>query len=89
MGHQIIEQPDGKLCVYSTFVDGIIISDATGQELLDYYAEQAAERARDQVSKIIAHVRNHEPEKAYYQFAMTYEEAMEMDRKREAGELDD
>lgn len=87
MGHQIIEQPDGKLCVFSTVVDGIIIKDATGQELIDYYAAEAAISARQRTSQIIAYVRNHEPEKAYYQYTMSYDEAVELDRKREAGEL--
>lgn len=76
MAHQIIEQPDGKLCVYSTIVDSIIIENATGQELLDYYAAEAAIAARAHISKIIAHVRNHEPEKVYRQFTMTYNEAV-------------
>jgi hypothetical protein len=87
MGHQIIEQPDGKLCVFSDVVDAIIIKDATGQELLDYYAAEAAIKERQRVEKIIRNVRNSKPQNSYHQFTMTYEEAVEIDRKRERGEL--
>jgi hypothetical protein len=88
MGHQIIKQPDGKLCVFSTVVDAIVIEDATEQDLLDYYVAQAAAKERDRVKKIIRNVQLGNPEDSYYQFTMSYEEAVEIDREREAGELD-
>jgi hypothetical protein len=89
MGHQIIEQPDGKLCVFSTVVDGFVFTDATEVELLDYYAEQAASEARERIKKIIGYVREGRPEQAYYQFALTYEEAQVLDRYREDGYWED
>jgi hypothetical protein len=88
MSHQIIEQPDGKLCVFSSIVDGFVIVDATGQDLLDYYAAEAAISERQRVAKIIAHVRSGEPEKSYHRNVLSYEQAVTLDRRREAGELD-
>lgn len=75
MGHQIIRQPDGKLAVFSSVVDSWILSDATPEDLEDYYAEKAAEDARQSVRRIIGRVMAGEPRKAYYQFAMTFDEA--------------
>lgn len=75
MGHQIIKQPDGNLAVWSTGTDSWILYDATRQELLDYYAERAAKRARDDTAQLIDAVEAGRPEEAYYQFAMSFEEA--------------
>lgn len=82
MGNQIIKQPDGKLCVWSTVVDDIIITDASPEDLLDYYAEKAADEARQQTQRCLDAVLAGDPTKVYYQWAMSYEEALE--RRREA-----
>jgi hypothetical protein len=78
MGHQIIRQPDGMLAVFSSVTDTWILYNASPEELEDYYAEQAAEDARRRTREILAHVLAGEPRKAYYQFAMTFEEADRM-----------
>lgn len=78
MGHQIIKQPDGRLAVFSSFVDSWILANASPQELEDYYADQAAELAREQARETIKHVLAGEPVKAYYQFAMSVAEADEI-----------
>jgi hypothetical protein len=76
MGHQIIPQPDGLYAVFSSFSDTWILWDATPEELLRYYAKQAAEESRERVARIISDV-DEDPRKAYYQFAMTFAEANE------------
>lgn len=76
MGHQIIQQPDGNLCVWSTVVDELIITDATPQELADYYADRAATDARIETQEIIERVLAGEARKVYFQFTMTYDEAV-------------
>ena len=81
MGHQIIRQPDGKLAVFSSFVDSWILMDATPEDLGDYYAEKAAEDARRGVARVLEHVLAGEPRKAYYQFTMTFEEANQSSRE--------
>ena len=75
MGHQIIRQPDGKLAVFSSFTDTWILMDATAADLEDYYAEKAAADARRHAAETLAAVLAGEPQKVYYQFAMTFEEA--------------
>jgi len=81
MGYQIIKQPDGKFCVWSTYVDSIVITDATADELVEHFAEQAAEDSRRrQTRNLIAKVESGVPRAAYYQFQMTYEEAVAKSR---------
>jgi hypothetical protein len=75
MGHQIIKQPDGLLAVFSSVTDSWILYDATPEELGDYYAERAAQRAREDLARTLEHVLADEPRRAYHQFAMTFEEA--------------
>lgn len=76
MGHQIIKQPDGRLCVFSSVVGEVVIADATPEELADYYAADAAEKARKQIEKITEAVLADMPRTVYYRLAMTYEEAV-------------
>jgi hypothetical protein len=82
MGHQIILQPDGRLCAFSSIVDQIVLADATPQELEDYYAELAADESRRQTRRIIDAVLAEEPRRVYGQFVMTYAEAVEEHRSR-------
>lgn len=81
MGQQIIKQPDGRLAVWSTVVDDWVIFNATPEELLDYYAEEAAQEARRQTQRALDAVLADDPKQVYYQWAMTFEEAEE--RRRE------
>lgn len=46
MGQQIIRQPDGKLAVFASITDTFTVVDATPEELVEWRAEEAAERAR-------------------------------------------
>jgi hypothetical protein len=78
MGHQIIRQPDGLLAIFSSFTDTWIVNDATPEDVADYYAEQAAREARRSVERILGHVLAGEPSKAYYQFALSFDEANAM-----------
>jgi hypothetical protein len=75
MGHQIIKEP-GKdtYAVFSSFTDQWILWNASRDELLDYYADRAAKEARRTTARVLDLV-DEDPRKAYYQFAMTFEEA--------------
>lgn len=80
MGYQVIKQPDDKLCLWSTEVDSIIITDATRDELIDWFVELQEKEARRQATRIVDLVVADKPREAYHQFAMTYAEAVERDR---------
>ena len=86
MGWQVIKQPDGKFGIFSSYVDDWVATDCTADEVEELFAEEmeelfaeemgrdVARRLRD-VRKKIALVDAGEARKAYYQFAMSYEEA--------------
>ena len=80
MGHQVIRQPDGLLAVFSSGVDSWVLVDATAEELADWYAERAAVESRRETARILESVLAGQPREAYYQFAMTWEEAEETRR---------
>ncbi|WP_329390237.1 hypothetical protein [Streptomyces sp. NBC_01716] len=81
MGQQVIKQPDEKLAVFSTITDTFIVVDATPEEIVEWRAEEAAERAREQARRELGKVLAGDSRGAYFQFAMTYEEAAEKDRQ--------
>lgn len=80
MGYQIIRQPDGEYAVFSSITDTIIVYDATAEEIVEWFAEAAADDARRSVRRLLGHVAAGEPRKAYHQFAMTWDEALALDR---------
>lgn len=80
MGQQIIRQPDGRYAVFSTETETIHVYDATEDELVEWFAERAAEHARQSAREKIALVAAGETRRAYAQFAMTWDEALTQDR---------
>jgi hypothetical protein len=74
MGHQIVKQPDGRLAVFSDGVDAWIVWDATPEEIVEYYAERAAESARVSARRTVAAVMEDRAREAYYQFTRTFAE---------------
>lgn len=88
MGYQIIKQPDGLLAVFSSNTDTFIVVDATPDELIEWRAEQAAESAREEARMQIERVLSGES-RPYYQFTLTWEQAVEKDREHGGELLDD
>ncbi|MFJ5984360.1 hypothetical protein [Lentzea sp. NPDC092896] len=80
VGNQIIKQPDGKYAVFSSITDTIIFWDATHDEVVQFFVDRAAEDTRRSVEKVLAHVAADNPREAYYQFTMTWQEALKDDR---------
>lgn len=74
MPQQIVQQPDGRWCVFSTVVDAIIVYDATEDELVDYFAEQAAEDARRDVRRRIEQAKTRS--RPNESMLLTYDEAL-------------
>lgn len=79
MGQQIIRQPDGLFAIFSTNTDTIIVWDATAQDVFDHFIERATADVKRQVAEILVNVAAGEPRKSYYQFAMTWDEALASD----------
>ncbi|MFG3439914.1 hypothetical protein ACGF0J_21925 [Nonomuraea sp. NPDC047897] len=81
MANQIIRQPSGHFAIFDSVTDTIIVWDATADEIVEWFAERAAERAREDARRLIVHVAAGNPRAAYHQFAMTWGEALAEDRK--------
>ena len=81
MGKQIIQQPNGQFAIFSTGTDTVHVWDATAEEIEEHFVNRAADDERRRVREILAHVAAGNPSKAYYQFAMTWAEALEADEE--------
>lgn len=81
MSWQIIAQPGGLFAVFSSITDTFVMYDATSNEVVAEFAERAAQEERVRVRKLLAHVEAGEPHRAYYQFALTWEEALAADEE--------
>lgn len=88
MGQQIIKQPNGKLSVFSSITDTFIVVDATPEELVEWRAVEAAERAREQTRRELDKVLAGDSRGVYFQFARTWEEAALLDREH-GGDLEE
>lgn len=82
MGQQIIQQPDGRLAVFSSITDTFIIMDATPEEIIEWRAQEAAEQARGrtktELDKVLAN-----PQTAYGRRALAWEEASRLNQEHE------
>ncbi len=83
MGHQIIQQPDGRFAIFSSNTDTIHVYDAMAEEVEEYFVQRVVEDERRRVRQLLEHVAAGESRKAYYQFAMTWAEALEEDREHD------
>lgn len=84
MGYQIIKQPNGLLAVFSSYTDSWVVAEGTYDEVVEYFAEMAAEDSRTATKRILEHVVGDAPRKAYAQFALAFEEANRMHNKHHA-----
>lgn len=85
---QIIKQPDGKFAIFSH--DVIAAWDATGDEVVGWFVEQArldAQRAIESAERIsrkkLNDVAAGRTRQAYGQFAVSWEEALRSDRRHD------
>jgi hypothetical protein len=54
MGFQIVKQPDGRLAIFSSYVDQWVACDASDEEVILMFAEQAAESSRLSIGRSVA-----------------------------------
>lgn len=81
MARSILQQPDGKWCVFSTIVDDFLYVNGTLEEIQEILTEEAIENARLAVEEAIERARKKE-NRGFYR---TYEDALET-RNRVHGE---
>jgi hypothetical protein len=76
MGRQIIKQPNGKYCIFSTIVDNITYYDMTPEEIIEWWVEEAKEEITERVNNTIDKLER--GEKPYRQYTQTYEEMIKL-----------
>jgi len=75
MSYQIIKQPDGLYCIFSSIVDNVIMYDMKPQDIKDYYLSKEKEDIDARVDKVIKELE--EGGKPYHQFTMDFDEMCE------------
>ena len=86
MGHQIVQQPNGKFAIWSTISDGFIAIDCTRQEIVEYYVQKAAEGVRKETEEIFEQLAK--GELPYFQFTRTWEGLLELRKELHEDEPD-
>ncbi|MFM9373292.1 hypothetical protein [Streptomyces sp. Da 82-17] len=81
MGHQIIEQPDGRLAVFSSVVDSFVLLDATPEELTDWYAAEAEREARARTQRLLDRLQERGPQQVYGRHALTWSDAARLHKE--------
>ena len=71
MARQIIKQPDGNWCMYSTIIDNVIVENLTREEMISYVVEEKTRFAREECEKIISDLED--GKNPYNQFQMDYQ----------------
>lgn len=74
MGRQIIKQPNGKYCIFSSIVDNVIMCNATEQDIIDFRVKEHTEKIAKEIKEIIADL---DKGKKPYHFAKSYTEMLE------------
>lgn len=75
MRAQVIEQPNGLLCVFDPNVEGWVLWDMTPEELTEFYKDEAARKAEQVVTDIIRAVTRDDPRTIYGSQTLSFEEA--------------
>ena len=75
MAVQIIQQPNGKFCLFNSIVDNITFYDATEEEIITEFAKESQIEIEKKVKEIIGQLKA--GAKPYFQFTKSYTEAIE------------
>jgi|SRR5579872_6786932 len=81
MGKQIIKQPNGKYALFSSNTDTFIMLDATEKDIKHYFIEIEVRRISNRVQQIVKDL-DSPGAKPYYQFTMSWDEAVEEHNSR-------
>ena len=80
MGQQIIKQPNGKYCLFSSIVDNVTYYDMTKEEIIEVWTEKAKKDFEEKVNDIVNKL--DKGEKPYFQFTLSYEEMLHNSTKK-------
>jgi alpha-glucosidase (family GH31 glycosyl hydrolase) len=75
MGQQIIKQPNGKYCLFSSVIDNVTHYDMTKEEIVKVWTQEAKIGFEKKVNDIASKL--DKGEKPYFQFTLSYEEMLQ------------
>jgi hypothetical protein len=75
MARQIIKQPNGKYCIFSTVVDDVVATNMSEYEVIEEYAEEARADIEAKVKGILLALDM--GKQPYHQFTKTFDEMQE------------
>lgn len=70
MSWQIIKQPNGKYCIFSSIVDNVVYYEGTKEQILNAYIEDSKKTITEKVNGIFDDLEN--GKKPYNQFTMSF-----------------
>jgi hypothetical protein len=76
MSEQIIKQPNGKYCIFSSVVDSVTKYNATEEEIIADYVKDYGEKARADIKYVFKQIES--GKKPYHQFTLTYEKMLDI-----------
>lgn len=74
MGYQIIKQPNGQLCLWSSISTSIIMYDCTPEDIIEHMVKQEHERIKGMVGSVVKQLE--EGGRPYFQFTMDWSQAI-------------
>lgn len=81
MGYQIIRQPDGRYALFCNITDTIARWNATEDDVVAWFVDEAAEKARHWTRFLLGHIAAGQPERAYHQYALSWDDVLTLDRE--------
>lgn len=75
MSRQIIKQPNGKYCIFSSVVDNIISYNMNKEDIIEKYVDDFRKVATKEVAETIESIEA--GKKPYYQFTKTFDQMIE------------
>ena len=72
MGRQIIKQPNGKYCIFSSIVGNVTHYNMTVEEIIEDWVNDAKNDITEKVKGIVSKLEK--GEKPYYQFTHSYDD---------------
>jgi len=76
MGKQIIKQPNGKYCIFSSIVDNVTHYDMSADDIIEEWVNDAKNDIIEKVKGIVSKLENNE--KPYLQSTHSYEDVLKL-----------
>ncbi len=74
MGRQIIKQPNGKFCIFSTETNNITDYNMSSDEIIESFTNEYRVNITKDVNEVIAKIESNQ--KPYFQFTLSYQEIL-------------